>query len=123
MILSHPTSEALSWLDLLGPVVEMGYGDGRWSLAMTEAGIDVVGIEKDDGKALSEYPDHTVFMSWPPEHLAEEWIRGRQFVFVGDPQRYQNDDGNIFDGCKIIHKAKQPEGDKDGNYLIIGKGA
>jgi hypothetical protein len=82
-------------------VVEIGAGSGYWAWMMRQAGIAVAAFDagcfaftwdevaRGDERAVLFYPDHTLFLCWPPwnsdmAYNALAWHRGDYVVYVGE---------------------------------------
>lgn len=97
-----PTEEAvLTILKYSAKVVEIGAGSGYWAWMMRQAGIAVVAFDtshapfhwdkvaQGDERAVLFYPDHTLFLCWPPwnsdmAYNALTCHRGDYLVYVGE---------------------------------------
>jgi hypothetical protein len=98
-----PTDEAIALIGKYSPggVVEVAAGSGYWAWLMRQAGIDVAafdldppaftwsGIDRRDHSAVSDYPDKTLLLCWPPwatgvaaEALAA--FKGEHVVYIGE---------------------------------------
>ena len=111
-----PNAEALAAVAQQGKVVEAGAGSGYWASLLREMKADVVAFDehgtalrgsldanrfhsgarawtdivRGDATAIKQYPDRSLFMSFPPEDdpFAYDVLRrykGDRFVYVGEP--------------------------------------
>lgn len=111
-----PNAEALATVAQQGKVVEAGAGSGYWASLLREMKADVVAFDvhgtglqgsldanrfhsgarawtdivRGDATAIKQYPDRSLFMSFPPEDdpFAYDVLRrykGDRFVYVGEP--------------------------------------
>lgn len=110
-----PDKEAIYALAKLSPILELGAGTGYWASLLDEVGAEVLAFDKyppalsegnhyhPQGKqwfpvqeggpeVASKYPDHTLFLCWPPyaDPFATEATKafmaagGKRLVYVGE---------------------------------------
>jgi hypothetical protein len=97
-----PTEEAILAVSKYSArVVEIGAGSGYWAWMMRQAGIAVAAFDtaspsftwdqvaRCDERAVLLYPDHTLFLCWPPwnsdmAYNALAWHQGDYLVYVGE---------------------------------------
>jgi hypothetical protein len=97
-----PTEDAIQTVSRYSTsVVEIGAGRGYWAWMMRQAGIAVAAFDagsfpftwdkvvRGDERAVLFYPDHTLFLCWPPwnsdmAYNALAWHRGDYVVYVGE---------------------------------------
>ena len=103
-----PNDAALDALGRLGPIVEVGAGTGYWAKLLQDRGVDVrafdakgetrarycdavehTTVELGGPEVLSQFPDRTLFLCWPPlgGELVDECLRayaGSTLVLVGE---------------------------------------
>jgi hypothetical protein len=97
-----PTEHAIQTVSKYATrVVEIGAGTGYWAWMMRQAGIAVTAFDagcfpftwdevgRGDERAVLFYPDHTLFLCWPPwnsdmAYNALAWHRGDYVVYVGE---------------------------------------
>ncbi|MBW4642946.1 MAG: hypothetical protein KME23_08120 [Goleter apudmare HA4340-LM2] len=100
-----PNQEALQYLVSLSPIIEIGAGSGYWAHLVQEAGGVIrafdeqpyencycsnkwTEVEFGDPSTVAEYPDHTLFLCWPPmSRMAYECLinySGDRVVYIGD---------------------------------------
>lgn len=107
-----PNEEALAAIAREGPIIEAGAGSGYWAHLLKNVGADVVAFDqhgvnvaenyyhstarnawtniiRGTEDTVSQHPDRTLFMSFPP--MSEPFgvnvlnnYRGRRFAFVGE---------------------------------------
>jgi hypothetical protein len=85
----------------LGPLVDVGAGNGWWAKTLTDAGADVVVVEpgvarhpcfptvRADHRAIRDHPDRALVLMWPTkgDGWAADCVRryqGHTVVYVGD---------------------------------------
>lgn len=104
-----PTERAVRLIASLGPIVEIGAGNGYWASLIAGVGGDILAFDERpyDNKwcngsyhlifvggpeKAGEQPDRALFLCWPPyaEPFADECLRryveagGRTLVYIGE---------------------------------------
>lgn len=96
-----PNEEALAKIASFSPIIEIGAGTGYWAKRIVDHGGKIVAFDrhpeahkhynvaKGDWRAVSIYPDHTLFLCWPPynESLAYDCLhayKGKHIIYVGE---------------------------------------
>lgn len=95
-----PTSAVLNRICDVGPLIELGAGNGYWARLLRDLGADVVAydlalpespwtrVEKGDAGVLAQHRDRTLFFSWPPRPTGDDdWIHqwhGPQLALITD---------------------------------------
>ena len=107
--LAIPTAEALSVLADSAPILEIGAGKGYWAYLLRSHGVPVVCYDADPPsdpwtevllgthEMASKYPDHTLFLCWPPydTSMAYECLRryqGDKLIYIGEGRGGANGD-------------------------------
>lgn len=107
-----PNSEALAAVGEQGKIVEAGAGSGYWAHLLRSMKADVVAFDEHgsnlaanrfhssghawtdiiqgDASTVKQYPDRSLFMSFPPAddpfaHNVLKNFKGDRFVYVGEP--------------------------------------
>jgi hypothetical protein len=98
-----PNEPSLSTLLRYSPIVELGCGTGYWSALLSDMGCSIVAIDcctkstpifypqaiKGNEHLLPMYPDHTLFLCWPPydnpmAYNALLKYHGKHVVYIGE---------------------------------------
>jgi len=96
-----PSEEALAEIAKYGPIVEIGAGKGYWAHLLRERGVHVEAfdlhpptktwtqVRKGSTREVSDYPDHTLFLCWPPyaEPMGYDALmayHGEHVIYIGE---------------------------------------
>jgi hypothetical protein len=143
-----PNLDALDALACLGPLVELGAGDGYWARLLRDRGVDVVAYDRVPGghgdsngtrvvwtkidvgteAAIRHHPNRTLFICWPyrPAQYAADALKACArgvAALVTHPTRLADDEDPLFDELEkrwnLVKRVELPQIPSRPDALLI----